>query len=445
MSTLDLEARFVVDEPREAAPPVARRARPYLTCAFVALMYMLATNDPNAYSTWQEQTRDKLRPLLINVEGGRGARQMGFILLGLWGLSSFIRPAARRLRLSPAFAFPLIALAVWAFVSVLWSADPAFTVKRLVVLACVLGAIAAFVRGCRARDLPLLALIGGCAQMIVSIPYDLMYATGSSAQNTYRFAGLQHPNHSGIAAMFLILACVHFLDRTRQKRYLMIAAVAAVVLALSKSRSATIAGLCALTLYAAVRLPWRWMIATTIVGVASLSMMFALESSGVAAGGWTGLLDMGRRDASQNTLTGRPMIWAAAFEVVGNEPTRLLTGAGYDSFWTPETAQYVSGRLWFGISEGHNAYLDMLLSLGVVGVACFALLALGGVGRWAFLARRNASPAYAFCAAVLAFACVHGLTESTMVAPNFPTFIVFSSVAFLAFRSPRVKPIEVPS
>lgn len=445
MSTLDLHARIVSDEPQDRVATIARRARPYATCVFIALMYMLATNDPNAYSTWQEQTRDKLRPLLINVEGGRGARQLGFILLGLWGLSSFVGPATRRLRLSLPFAFPLIALAVWAFLSVLWSADRPFTAKRLIVLACVVSAIVAFVRRCRASDLPLLALIGFAAQMLVSIPYDLIYATGSSAQNTYRFSGLQHPNHSGIAAMFLILACVHFADRTRLKRFVLIAAGAAVVLALTKSRSATIAGLCALMMYSAVRLPWRWMIATTIVGVASLSTMIALESSGVVGEGWMDIIHMGRRDASQNTLTGRPMIWAAAFEVVGNEPTRLLTGAGYDSFWTPETAQYVSARLWFGISEGHNAYFDMLLSLGVIGVACFAILALGGLARWAFLARRNASPAYAFCAAVLAFACVHGLTESTMVSPNFPTFIVFASIAFLALRAPRAKTFEVQS
>lgn len=447
MSTIELDYRPLVDdEPhRDRIARVARRARPWLTCAFVALMYMLATNDPNAVTSWQEQTRDNLRPLLINVEGGRAIRQIAFVLLGLWGVASFLRPAERPLRLSTWFAFPLIALLAWAFASELWSVDRAFTAKRLIVLACVASAIAAFVRHCRARDLPLLALVGCCTQLAASVPYDFLYATGSSAQNTYRFSGLQHPNHSGITAVLLIVACAHFFDRTRHKRYLAIALVGVAVLVLTKSRSSLAAGLCALALYGALRCSWRTLLAAAMVGVAGLSALVALESSGVVGEGWMDIVHMGRRDAAQTTLTGRPMVWAAAFEVVGDEPTRLLTGAGYDSFWTPETASYVSGRLWFGISEGHNAYLDMLLSLGVVGVICFATLVAGGLGRYAFLARRNASAAYAFCAAVLAFAVVHGLTESTMTAPNFATFIVFAAVAFLAFRAPRAKPIEVLS
>ena len=78
------------------------------------------------------------------------------------------------------------------------------------------------------------------------------------------------------------------------------------------------------------------------------------------------------------------------------------------------------------------------------GVGCFAFLLFGGLGRYALLAWRERDDlrggSYAFAAMVLAFTAVHCLTESTMVDPNFSTFILCGSMLFIALRAPQPAP-----
>lgn len=412
---------------------------PVVTCLFITAMFMLATNDPDAVSKWQEVTRAKGIQLSLVLETGRANRQIAFILLGLWGASSLLR-AGRRYRYVPALLFPMLVFIGWAFASLIWSTDRSFTAKRLVVFTCLAAAVFGFVRRMRVRDLALLALVGCSIQMFANIAADFAWSTGEYGKSGYRMSGLQHPNHVGINAVFLVIASLYFFDRTRLKRFLFLLAVALVVVFVSKSRSSLFAGMGAVALYAVLRWPLRNVMVAAFALLIGVSAFAVLDQTGIVPDDWSNIIHMGREDSQSTALTGRPLIWSAALEQFDGDFVRYLTGVGFDTFWTPHRAMFVSERLGFHISEGHNSYFDLMLTLGVIGAGCYIAVLLGSVGRWSVLASRHANAGYAFCAAVLVFAIIHGLTESTLVAPNFPTFFSFASMAFLATRSPRPYP-----
>ena len=196
------------------------------------------------------------------------------------------------------------------------------------------------------------------------------------------------------------------------------------MLFLTKSRTALLAGIFGLGLFFALRWPMRRTLTVGFLLVFGNLVIYTLFLTDIMPPVWTALL-MGRDDSDITTMTGRSDIWAAAIEWFGYDKTRMLTGYGYQSFWTSSVAEFVSLRVMFHISEGHNAYLDTLFALGVVGVICYVVMLFTSLVLWTRAAyqRRNAS--FAVMAALLMFAVVHGIAESTFVDPNLASFFTF--------------------
>lgn len=441
MSVIDAEIyeAYDADRPSRLGELLARW--PILTCIFLSAMFMLTSNDLTATTNWQEVSREHVRQMSINLESGRESRQIGFLALGVWGAIALALPASRRFRFSPILLFPILVFLGWSYLSVLWSVDRSFTIKRLIVFSCVVLAAFGFVKRYRLRDLALLALIGGVIQTVGNVVFDLINSPEKTGMAGYRLSGLQHPNHAGISAAFLAMAAIYFFDRTRLRRFLVILFVAVLVLLLTKSRSSLFACIAGLTTFTLLR--WRLRtvaICAAGVGLAAAMLLMA-ASTGLLPDHWTNIIHMGREDAQATALTGRPMIWAAAIEVFGSDYARFLTGMGFDSFWTPLHAEYVSGRVLFRISEGHNGFFDLSLELGILGSGCFAFLLFGCLGRIGLLSWRERATQragiFAFAASVLAFTAVHCLTESTMVDPNFCAFILGTTILSLALHAPK--------
>lgn len=63
------------------------------------------------------------------------------------------------------------------------------------------------------------------------------------------------------------------------------------------------------------------------------------------------------------TLTNRTDIWAELAAINSN----WVLGAGFDSFWMGDTLKLISRR----INEAHNGYFEIVLNLGLVGLALF--------------------------------------------------------------------------
>ena len=118
------------------------------------------------------------------------------------------------------------------------------------------------------------------------------------------------------------------------------------------------------------------------------------------------------RDA---TWSGRTLLWDELLELIERRP---LLGYGYGAIWRTSTPylQTVSMAIDWTPAHGHNGYLDLMVALGTIGTAVFAVLLLSAIVRlWATLAAGDATAVYA-SAAVLAFSLFYSLVESNLFA-----------------------------
>jgi len=72
------------------------------------------------------------------------------------------------------------------------------------------------------------------------------------------------------------------------------------------------------------------------------------------------------------TFTGRTSIWAFAVEALHSRP---WIGFGYESFWGTDRVKEAAHPYYLdwdvrGIVHGHNGYLDITLSMGLIGLIC---------------------------------------------------------------------------
>jgi O-antigen ligase len=115
-----------------------------------------------------------------------------------------------------------------------------------------------------------------------------------------------------------------------------------------------------------------------------------------------------------------------------------MCGYGYGGFWTPTHIKEVSDEEKWAVPDGHSAYLDFLLTLGVTGLAAYVLILAGSVRRAFLLHANSRNSAFAFYGAILLFCAVDGLFESAFIEPGFPMFICM----IIVFQSTDT-PVEI--
>ncbi len=140
---------------------------------------------------------------------------------------------------------------------------------------------------------------------------------------------------------------------------------------------------------------------------------------------------MAGREEESEALSGRIPLWMAILPYVQEHP---FVGHGYQSFWNPERIESFSYAFQFLVPDGHSAYIDTALDLGVIG----ALLCLAGVGAGigeagrGYLRTRDIG--YGFVLALLACRSLNGLLESNFAAPaSLVPFIMVCGLAHLGF------------
>jgi hypothetical protein len=129
---------------------------------------------------------------------------------------------------------------------------------------------------------------------------------------------------------------------------------------------------------------------------------------------------LGRAEES-DTLSGRAFIWPEVLSFVSQRP---LFGYGFESFWTPERIETISTALGWGLREAHNAYLEMLLSLGVVGLILMLFVVASGVLAAVRGYRDERDPTYTLPLGMLVFGLLNAGLESGIVVVELVTFVL---------------------
>ena len=157
-----------------------------------------------------------------------------------------------------------------------------------------------------------------------------------------------------------------------------------------------------------------------IVGMILVAcMLLAIAGAGVSY--WPQLTYLCGRDP---TLTGRSGIWQAAWASLMKHPIR---GYGYRAFWSGyqgESANVAFESGW-AVSSAHNAFLQVWLDLGFLGLAGVVYVLLRSVSNSISYLRRESSAYRGWCACIIFLTVALSLDEGEMMIPNGLLWMLF--------------------
>jgi len=332
-----------------------------------------------------------------------------------------------------------LALVGWAFASSRWSIEPDITFRRSVALlfTSLFGLHLAARYSWRelaelAAGMFLLLAVGSYIACIVFPGFGVTVEIHPGA-----WKGLWYEkNQLGGIMVYGVLACACAAILAPGRRRLWIGAAAACLGLVAMSQSTTallgsaivLGGLAGLAL---LRRGGAWAVATVWALAAAVGGFLALIL--VAPDLFFHLI------GKDPTLTGRTEIWAALLHRVEVRPWR---GYGYGAFWMDPwgPAWFVRQEVDWSAPNAHDGWLDILVQLGVVGLALAALhfltTAVAAVARIG----RGAEAYWAILFMVL-FA-LFSISESTVMQYNNLTWAMYVAIGakLLAWRGFTAEP-----
>jgi O-antigen ligase len=176
-----------------------------------------------------------------------------------------------------------------------------------------------------------------------------------------------------------------------------------------------------------------------LLGSAVFLLLFLLFAESFPAFLGKGLL-LGRTESNVSTLTNRTPIWSELFDYAIDRP---FTGYGYNSFWNPDHIGNMTFIKGWGIATAHSAYLDVQLSLGIIGLAVYVLVFITGIYYGIKGFKLYGNKEYLLCSLVLLYYSAYNLMESELLAASsFMTFMFFlctSKIGYYVNRNRRTK------
>jgi O-antigen ligase len=349
----------------------------------------------------------------VQTGAGDTMRQIAYIA----AFAGIVFVAMRRRGAGAFSSLPLILLVLlaWCLVSALWSAEPAVTVRRagLAVVLVLSAMLSVETLGAeKAMRLWRWVLLAVLVINIVSVKF---------VANAVHPAGEVDPAlvgnwrgvyvHKNIAGAVGAMTALVFLFTPREKVWhklgdLVVVALALFFTVMTHSKSSL--GLLAIAAMAGVvyRIAWQREIDRTIALVA-IGLV-------VIAGAVFVFADQAlftRLFSDPQQFTGRTQIWNAEIAYIKDHP---LFGSGFGTFagtgGVSPLARYVGGWVSSDVANGHNGFLQLLVTVGGIGfiLAMIALIAVPALQFWRCNARAEKSVLFA----LFVFLVLHNLMET---------------------------------
>ena len=310
-----------------------------------------------------------------------------------------------------AVVWPMILLAALAAASVAWSADPAVTQSHSVSLAMTILLGVYLVGRYDLAELSIVLIAAFSVLMFASIAIIVIdpasaFHVGDDHEGSLRGVFV-HKNQAGRIMILMIpaIAAAWMLGALSKATLAFLGLLAVGFVAATTSKTALVAGVAMIA--AVVIVP---MLRGTVLQTAVTILILATAlwwMAVISVYNYEAALTSIGRDAS---FTGRTDIWAFVVDHIAQRP---LGGWGYSAFWHGDFMPGERYTARTGVPHGHNGWLDVMVDVGVLGVAILALAALVTLARGLALARhgRSRAPA-AFVLSVLAGWLAIGATES---------------------------------
>ena len=348
-----------------------------------------------------------------------------------------IASAPNRFARAIIFAWPIVLLFAVCLLSVLWSDYPDIALRR--ALGLIVSAFGLFVGVTYIRPLervPLICYLVFWCMLLVTLAV-LPFPAAFDEHGLFRGA----TSHKNVLGAMGGLAIVFGLNVGRWMRHPITRALRVVYLVawasvLVLTVSKTSIGLAVLVPVAYFALKASSGI-VRLNGAVTLLSILALFLIGLeliyCAAGYTplALLQLVVPDAS---FTGRTPIWTFTWTHISDN---WLAGHGFGSFWgigydaANLHSLYDYIRL---INQSHNGYLDVLVTLGVIGIVC-VLIVLLHFGNAAEALYHRDRALFRLVWMLMLYALLHNAMESSIVTPYHPVWQITLLALFISTRA----------
>jgi exopolysaccharide production protein ExoQ len=367
----------------------------------------------------------------VDTSGATGdlARQLCYACI--FALIVFVALYEQGLRAFTAVPPLLALLLVWCLASAAWSPEPDVTFRRaglatVVVLSATLSVSMVGV----ARSFQLLRWVLAFVLVVnwLSIPliHQAVHLPGEiDPKLVGNWRGLYF--HKNIAGSVTAISAIVFLFsawETRRPLDMLLFFAAVIFTVMTRSKASLLLLPVALAAGAVYRLAWRnaldRLIVTVFLGLVLLlaAAIVTLNQSAI-----TRLLE------DPTEFTGRAEIWQAEFAFIRDHPYR---GAGFGSFADTGALSplhdYVSNGWVDTVAHGHNAYLQLFVTIGGVGFALtvLSLVVAPLVAFWRGGGSDAARKSMLF--AIFVFMVLHNFLESDFLEGDGAAWVAFLMV-----------------
>jgi exopolysaccharide production protein ExoQ len=367
------------------------------------------------------------------------ARQLCYLAV----LGAVMIEAARKRGFAAFSALPLLLflLLAWCMLSASWSGEPSVSMRRagLAVVLAVCAMLSVETIGAN-RALVLLRWVLLAVLIVnwLSIPL-IPQARHLPGEEDPKLVGdwrglYGHKNIAGSVAAMTAIVFLFSPRRTVSRRFFDIAVALAAIAFAVMTRSKSSLGLLAITLVVGFVYLVAWkrdldriivVVAGAALAVLAVAMIFADQNA------------IMRLFADPDEFTGRTEIWQAEVDFIRDH---ALLGAGFGTFsdtgGISPLHNYV-GNSWVGeASHGHNGYLQILVTTGVIGFV-LAMAALIADPAMEFWRRSGDHRLKTVLFALFAFLLLHNLMETDFLEGDGVTWVAYLLMMAMLYKMKR--------
>lgn len=339
-----------------------------------------------------------------------------------------------RLILANPWLFGLVAMGL---VSSLWALEPSIALRRSIQQAMVVFCVAAAVAGSHSLDRVLrLLYLGFCIAMLVHL---VAVPLPNSYNHLGEFRGFFADKNGlgGLAAVAILYGgAIRPTLRSRRAKsfnlFYFLGWGAILVLSISKTSMALV--VCIPAIYLGLQLLGRM----TRVGIgpyfilvpiaAGSLLAFLVFGMGIAPSAIVGLI------SPDVTFTGRTSIWMFILSALNGH---WLLGFGFHSFWSigPLAPNLAAEEHFIRLlNQAHNGYLDLVLSVGLAGLALFFCV-LAQAAATTTRIRTTWPVVHALSWMLIIFALIHNMSESSLFRGFSPPWLFLLFAIFIPARA----------
>lgn len=277
----------------------------------------------------------------------------------------------------------LLLFVALATLSMLWSIDPAATLRRLVRLYIIVMSCIAFVLvGWHAHRFqnvlrPAITLIcaGSIVLGITAPDYGIESGTSSELIGAWKGLTMQKNSLGALSAVGLILWIHAWLSRTAKMTHVWIGgAITGICVILSRSSTSLLSSVMSavfLLLMLRTRPALRPYMPYIVGTFAAVILVYSLAVLDLIPGLSIILTPITTITGKDLSFSGRTMLWEIMVETIKRHP---FLGVGLGAYWTGPTPgtmsyEYVI-RTYIYPTHAHNGYLDVINELGALGGLC---------------------------------------------------------------------------